>query len=215
MNDLQIQDKQEVIDIVGAAELLKCSHPALRMWLKVHPEIKEKYCRKERYEGRRKTVIQVEALALIANMRNDNGRKVKESLTFKEAKRNIIEKEIRKPRKSLSELRDIIDHMIAQDAQVKETGNKVHQLESKVADLEGDTTKIPITEGQRKRLHERVNYFCFWMEEHRRIKIRQGQVYRKIHDMTGRKTTNDYVFEDYKIAIKVLKDWYKQFNVTW
>ena len=205
-----------VISWEEAAEQLQCSYSALSKWLTMNPDIKKTYCSKRIYDGRKKYVILVEALPVIANMRDsDRGNqheKKEPSSKIPEMKKKIVEKaiEITKSQGSLQrytnhQLLDEITRRLSNDVeQLKEDSQ---QYQERLTELENGNPKL--TTGQRQRLNEVVRRLGFELE----VPIKQ--VWTRMHEMTGRHTIEEYVFEDYGVSINWLKKVYKKNNINW
>lgn len=104
--------------------------------------------------------------------------------------------------------------METQGVLVEETTHKVDNHEDRISDLEGDTSKMSITTGQRKLLHEKINFLHYTMKE-KGTHIQQSAIWGKVHNYTGRKAIGEYLFEDYKVARSFLKDVFKKLDIEW
>lgn len=49
----------------------------------------------------------------------------------------------------------------------------------------------------------------------KRTDIFYPQVWNMVHEMTGRRSVEDYIFEDYGVAIKYLKRVYEKNAIAW
>jgi hypothetical protein len=84
---------------------------------------------------------------------------------------------------------------------------EIKQLQGDVAMLKGDTSKYPIRKGQREILNERVRGFSY------NANVPFHKVWKKLHEQVGRKTLDNYVFEDYQLALNVIGEWSKAYQL--
>lgn len=204
----------EFISLEEASQQLGISYSSLVRWLKKNTEIKDKYCFKASYQGRKKTLIYVEALLVIANVKDsDRGNKSKTapSTTFQKGKQKLAENAIEqvKTSQSLESLYSQAQMMVKTLEQLMQVSGQVQNHEERILTLEGDTQNAPMTSGQRERLNERLRFFCS------QTGVAHALVWRDLHDITGRRSINEYVFEDYKIALSRLREIYKLKNIKW
>jgi len=77
MDNLQKDFKgEEVVSLPEAADQLGIARSSFNRWINNHQEIKEEYCFKTNYKGgRRRIVIKLIALPIIANMKDIGGRR--------------------------------------------------------------------------------------------------------------------------------------------
>ena len=211
----KVNNQVGFISLEEAGQQLNMSYSTLSKWLTSHKEIKEKYCFKAKYQGRRRTLIYVEALAIILNVK-DTGRNVseeKKELNSKipEVKEQLAEKMVEQVRttQSIESLYSQAQMMVKTLEQLMHISGQVENHEERILTLEGDTENLPMTSGQRERLNERLRYFCS------QAGVGHALVWRDLHDITGRKSINEYVFADYKIALGRLREIYKFKNIQW
>lgn len=217
-NQLQVKtgtiiDFNMFLSLDEAAEQLGVSYSGLRDYFKHHPEVKAKYVFKEKYNGRRRFVIKVEALPQISIVRNLDGKNKKVS-DFKKGKEMIAEKAIETLKPKLSRM-EMLKESLKNVQALIEQEKKLDNHEDRISTIEDElASDMAITTGQRQQLHERVNLLHYELEK-RGINIPQAKIYLKMHDETGRPSINDYKFEDYRVAKRVLKDWFKKLNINW
>jgi len=84
---------------------------------------------------------------------------------------------------------------------------EIKQLKGDVAMLKGDTANYPIRKGQRDILNERVRRFSY------NAKVPFPKVWKKLHEQVGRRSLHSYVFEDYKLAISLINEWSKLYEL--
>lgn len=213
-----VNTNEQVVSFISleeAGQQLNMSYSTLSKWLISHKDIKEKYCFKAKYNGRKRTLIYVEALAVILNVK-DTGRNVskeKKELNSKivEVKEQLAEKAVGqiKTGQGLESLYSQAQMMVKTLEQLMQVSGQVQNHEERLLTLEGDTENLPMTSGQRERLNERLRFFCI------QTGIGHALVWRDLHDITGRKSINDYVFADYKLALGRLREIYKLKNIQW
>jgi hypothetical protein len=85
----------------------------------------------------------------------------------------------------------------------------INDHETRLLHLEGDIESTPMTQGQRTRLNERLRYFCSQTNKPHSL------AWKDLHDITGKQSINDYSFQDYKIALSRIREWFKAYNVQW
>lgn len=217
-------EKIKNISLHEAAEAFHISYSAFCSLLDRYPEIKEKYVQKEVYKGRRRFVIEPEGMLVLANMKDsDRGnKKIKTGMIFRESKKKIAERAIAEVKQhpptgieALKQLQVVIAQQIENYEAIGNQGKKIEQLDERVSELEGDTSKMPITESQRKRLHERVTNLHYQLLEKRRVNTPFRNIWLKVHEATGKSAVSEYTFEDYRFALSFLKDTYKRLNIEW
>lgn len=71
------------------------------------------------------------------------------------------------------------------------------------------TTPLDITASQRKFLNERVRALA----AHANLPF--SSIWGSVHDYVGKRHVEDYIFEDYAVAIKHLKKTYAQCGIIW
>jgi len=175
----QIVNHHDLRSIDEAAKALDCSPNSLRKWLHLNPSIKDKYCLKAHYpnnlDGRIKTVISIEALPIIANMKNVSGKDRKSAVTehFKEGKRKIAEKAIdgAKIEDTLSQMQQAIT-LLANEIQTLK-GNPKNPLALTA------TTELPKEKSTRKLLNERLRKFAEENDLH--YPVVWGKLYEEVY----------------------------------
>jgi hypothetical protein len=209
------QESVNFISLEEAGQQLNMSYSTLSKWLTSHKDIKDKYCFKAKYQGRKRTLIYIEGLAVILNVK-DTGRNVsegKKELNSKipEVKEQLAEKAIEqvKSSQSLESLYSQAQMMVKTLEQLMNVSGQVQNHEERLLTLEGDTENLVMTNGQRERLNERLRFFCS------QTGVGHALVWRDLHDITGRKSINEYVFADYKVALSRLREIYKLKNIQW
>lgn len=208
-----------------AAELLNVSHEGLSRWLNNHIEIKEKYVSKKKHNGRRRLVIASEAIPVIANMRDNNrgNQYAKNELSTKNVqfKKELAERAVEQTKQvnlpaaqNIEQLKTaLMQAMVASQAALESlelaTRNteRIEDHDQRLSLLEGDTSSLPITEGQKKVLNERIRKLAFERQIH------FSQVWTQLHELVGKRSITEYVMEDYFVAITVIKKWYKMYGI--
>jgi hypothetical protein len=234
----------EVLSLEDAAPHLGIGPKALRLWLNDHQEIRGQYCFKDKYFNekknvyRRQTVIRVEALLIIANMR-DGGRgnqfgKGMLSTSFVGKKKEMAETAIEqvalnrfmeRQQQSIDTQNKMMERLLVlleeknkpqlppsvqiDKAMDEKMIQQVLSLDSRVAEIEGDTSKIKLSTGQRERLNERIRFLSIQLEEP------FWKVWIRLHEVTGRRAVGEYMFEDYETAITWLKKEYRENSINW
>ncbi len=84
---------------------------------------------------------------------------------------------------------------------------KTKEIEDRLTEIEGGQKSI--TTGQRKYLNERVRSLAFELD------APFPKVWKAVHDCTGRHSIDEYLFEDYGVAMEYLKRVYKKNNFNW
>jgi hypothetical protein len=219
-NQLQINSKpQEFISLDEAAQQLGVGTNALRLWLKRNPEIKNKYVSKEQIFGRKRFVINVEALLVIANLRNLDS-KNEHRVRFSEGKKKLAEKTIEsKLTKQLSNI-DLLRQLQVTIAQQIENYDKLNTHEERIEIVEQKVDELDvnpemaITDAQRQFLQERVNALHFKLAE-KNINIHQSLIRKELNESVGRHSVNEYTFQDYYISKGILKKMFKKHGFEW
>lgn len=218
-NTLQVNtaaEVQEVISLEEAAQQLGITYKALSNWLRSNLDIKNEYCFKQNYKGRRKTVIKVEGVMMIMAIKDrDRGNQTKNSPsdTFREGKKKMAKNVIQQARPSgieaLQQLQIVIAQQIEAYKQIEEHGQAIQSHEQRIVELEGDIEKMPISDGQKERLNERVRLLA------NKINWYYPKVWSTLHEAVGRRKLHQYTFQDYGRAIVWLKGVFKKNNINW
>jgi len=192
-----------------AAKALGVSPSAISHWLNANEDIKGQYTAKAVHNGRMRIVITAEGLTVLATVKGGKSKTANGEIisSIKKGKQAIAEKAIEKSQPSNT--MQILDTLMLQIQAMREQELRVDNHEERIVELEGDITKMPISDGQRTRLNERVRLLAFDLQ------VPFPAVWKQLHDMTGRKTINDYTFQDYGIAITYLKGTYKKNHIAW
>jgi len=130
----------------------------------------------------------------------------------KQYKKHVVETaiEANDPKSNLQiegKLSTYVKALLEVTIKAEQNEERLKELEGDVALLKGDTSKYPIREGQRRILNERVRGFAI------NLKAPFNKVWSKLHQSVGRKSIDDYVFEDYTLALSIIDDWVEKFNV--
>lgn len=223
MKELSTLVNENYVSLHEAAEEFGISYSGFCGLLRRHDDIKEKYTFKTDHEGRLRTVITSDGLAILANLRNTNipNTKVKSLNTFRNEKKIISEEVVRqaKPKtgiEALQQLQIVIAQQIEayqkleeQGVEIKEQRQTLQLHDNRITELEGDIEKMPITKSQKKRLHERVCVVAF------STNIHFSKVYTGMHEAIGPRSIDEYTFQDYGRAIAWLKQVFKKNNINW
>lgn len=222
MNQELQKVNQEVINFISleeASQQLGITYGQLVKWLNTNKEIKEKYCFKAKYNGRRRTLIYVEALLVIANVKDSdrgNQSKIAPSATFQKGKQELAETVVEQVKTSQS-----LESLYAQAQMLVQTIEgllhvqvKVENHEERIATLEGDPDTMPIVDGQRKILAEFCNRLHFGLKEQGK-NVHFSSIRKDLNIAVGKHSVEEYTQADYFRAISVLKRWYKQQGVQW
>jgi len=164
---------------------------------------------------RRSRYISEEGLAILLNMKDSNrGNQFSINPSVNENEKNYkkhIAKEVIQQNKPPQQivtggLSDTVRALLAVVELAERNQSDIRELQGDVAMLKGDTANFPIRKGQKDILNERV----------RALAIRSQQPYHniwnKLHEQVGRRSINEYVFEDYQLAINIINGWIKKFN---
>lgn len=215
MNDTNLQvNSQEFISLDEAAQNLGVSTSGLRHYLSRNSALKDKYLKKEIYDGRRKHVISVEALPFITITKNIKS-KTGHGVTVSKMKDVVANRTIAQMKPKTS--REILNSVIATAQELLKQEEQIEDHEARLSTLEGedgDLSKLPITQGQRAQIHERVNLLHYELLKNKTF-VPQKNIYIKMHEQTGRTSITEYKFEDYKVAKGFLKEWFNKLNIKW
>lgn len=205
---------KDFLSLDEAAQQLGTGRKGLDTYLTNHSELKDKYLSKQQYKGRRKLVLDIEALPFIVITRNTNSKNLQLEGISK-VKENLANKAIAEIKQPKKYNREALQRMVEQAQALLEQAEQIDDHETRIGEIEEElASDMAITTGQRQKLHERVNFLHFELEK-KGLNVSQARIYGKMHEETGRATINDYKFEDYRVAIRVLKDWYKRININW
>lgn len=187
MNEKSLVVNTAYLSYPEAGQKLGVTASAISHWINKMPDFKDRYVVSKFHNGRKRKVVTVEGLTVLANAKDtDRGGKYKNNEPssrnlFKAGKIRIAEQAIQpKERPSLLALREMIDRAIEHE-------KLLDNHETRIADLEGDISKSAITTGQRKLLHEKINALHYGLKE-KDINVPQSRIWQKVHEFTGRKT---------------------------
>jgi len=228
MNEAQtIKRNESLIDFISlgeASQQLGVTYSGLVHWLNKHKDIKDKYCFKAKYQGRRRTLIYVEALLVIANMKNttfqgNQYRKVEGASINKNTelgKQKLAESTIERVKgsQSLESLYSQAQTLVQTIEGLLNVQVQVENHEERLLTLEGDIDNAKIEAGQRKFLAEFCNRLCFGLKEQGK-NVHFSHIRSELNIAVGKPSVNDYTQADYFRAIAILKKWFRQHNVTW
>jgi len=210
-------ENNENVKLTGreASKLLGIGYSSYtRLLVNYKGELEPYLSKVQKGRGKAMTYIEKKGLLILATLKNKGNNKVHsmQLADFKKSKVKLVEKatSISFPLEYLNDpIIALRVQIIENEKQLKELGYLTDNHEERILTLEGDTENLPMTQGQRERLNERLRFFCA------NAKIQHSLVWRDLHDITGRRTLNDYVFADYKVALGRLRENYKLKNLKW
>jgi hypothetical protein len=214
------QEQVDFISLEEASQQLNMSYKSLAGWLTSHKEIKQKYCFKAHYQGRRRTLIYVEALLVIANVkdssRGNQNKKILPSENFNQGKQKLAEKVVEqvKASQSLESLYSQAQMLVQTIEGLLNVQVKVENHEERLLTLEGDVDNAPIEVGQRTFLKEFCNRLHFGLKEQGK-NVHFSSIRKDLNIAVGKHSVEEYTQADYFRAIATLKRWYKHHNIQW
>lgn len=202
------------ISLNVAAENLGIRYNSLIKWLSDNKDIKDQYCQKMIIDGRRKWVLSKDGLLVIANMRETTKSEI--TSQFRHGKKKMAEAMIVKRDEEqvfiqiLQQSQALLQHaqaILQVRTQIETVAEKNNELEERLNEIESGTKKM--TTGQRKYLNERVRALALELD------APFPRIWNAVHDMTGRRSIDDYLFEDYGVAIQYLREVFKKKGIEW
>ncbi len=201
-------DSEVFFSYPEVAEKLGVSKSATSHWVNRRSDFEGKYVSKRQHKGRYRKVVSESGLVVLMNMKGIKDRKDKKgeiiSLNGLKGKMKIAEKviKVQKAQTPLHMMKMMIEEMI-------EVQDKQQEHEDRIVLLEADNAKAPLTDGQRQRINERVRLIAS------NIQTQYSIVWTQLHEKMGYKRIHEYKFDDYQVAMNVLKEAFKQYNIKW
>ena len=169
MNELSTQVNSDHISIAEAAQQFRMTSNGFSAWLKRNSDIKDEYCFKAKYKGRRKTVIKVEALPVIANLRNIGGNQKSDTVSpFREGKKKVVQKAMNN-----SKTEQILSQLLEQQASLIERIDKLERTNKFLALPKAE--EEPPELDYRQKIVQRVNAYA--QERDIPYKVVYGKLY--------------------------------------
>lgn len=200
--------EEKWLTIKEFAAKMNITPSAVSHWFRTKPEIKEKYTKPL---NRKSWLIKESLLTEYVVVKGTQGNGEESSL-IKFAKDKLVE--IAKPM-----VISFNDPVLLQLEQLKQLRlsqlnqeNRINNIEQELKEVKQLTLESPpekMTNPQREFLNERVRYYATTSG------LPHWKLWNDLHSAVGRQSINDYKFEDYKVAMKHLKNWYTLAKLEW
>lgn len=198
---------------------VKASQPSLVEWIRVHPKFKQEFCQKIGSGSKRpRYLIFWKGIAeYIAQKNAFNGNKNRAGEQgFSEVKSKVAEQANQNIERKQSQLTPIqallqsVQMMAQMEQRVDAHESKLLQLEEKIeAATEVLTSPVPVTNGQRQFLNDRVRKYCI---EH---DLPFHVVWRQVHEHVGLAAVHKYELKHYQAALKYVEKMYIETGLIW
>lgn len=214
--------KKEWFSPAEVADGVKVSRAALVEWIRVHPKFRQEFCQKVGVgEKRPRFLIHWKGISeyFAQKSKTHRGNRYSKSLDPRDletAKSNVaqmanqtIERQHSQSLPAdpiLANLQMMIEMRQSQLA----LGTKVEILEKKLEETMAiATTPVPVTNGQRQFLNERVRKYCI---EH---DLPFHVVWRQVHEHVGLAAVHKYELRHYQAALKYVEKMYRETGLIW
>ena len=178
----------------------------IRRWIDRHPEFKEKYCSNP-------FGVQLRILKEgIANYITQKGAGLKSSDKLSDAKNSISQIATLAITPSNDPILANLQQMIAIRQEQLSQGKRIDTLESKIEEVKQLAIEAPpetMTNPEREYLNERVRYYAHQTE------VPHWRIWGKLHSLVGKPEIGKYKTQDYKLAMKYLRTWFKEAEIEW
>jgi hypothetical protein len=207
--------KKEWFTVKEFATGVKSTPHAVNQWLFRHINFAEKYCKNiSKNPKRKKWTIHESGVAAYISIKNTNSPKINalSERGFEVAKDNIAQLANQQIASQTTQ-----DPILASLQAMVEMRQKQLTLDSKIETLEKRleqtlsvaTSPVPVTNGQRQFLNDRVKKYCMAHDLPFHI------VWRQIHEHIGVAGVHNFEFKHYQAAIKYVEKMYIETGLVW
>lgn len=224
-NAVQTQPEQakEWYTTAEFAAKIGINRRTLNLWLQRHPDFVAKHCKnrasiasvRPRYSIHWKAIVDY---ATYKNTFHGNQHVKKEMVSnpVENAKAVVSENALQNIERKQSQLSPIqallqsVQMMAEMEQRVDAHESKLLQLEEKIeAATEVLTSPVPVTNGQRQFLNDRVRKYCI---EH---DLPFHVVWRQVHEHVGLAAVHKYELKHYQAALKYVEKMYIETGLIW
>lgn len=197
-----------------AAEHLKISHSSFnKLVRRYHARLGDNICKQSHRGGcsGKRTLINNAGLVILANIKDSNRKSLNASDALN-GKQKIAEVAISAVTPSTDPILGGLQQMLAIRQEQLDQGQRLDNLENKIEEVKRLAIEAPpeiMTNPEREYLNERVRYYAHQTE------VPHWRIWGKLHSLVGRPEIGKYRSQDYKLAMKYLRTWYKEAEIEW
>ncbi len=158
------------------------------------------------------TYINQEGLIILANLKNPTNKPNRSSKDSLQGKKKIAEIAIKSVTPSEDPMMLQLQHMMMVRQEQLNQSKRLDNVEVKIEEVKQlalETPPVSMVTSQREFLNDRLRNYCAQTE------VSHSFVWKKLHDYVGKGSINDYKFDDYKPAIRYLKEMYRSSHISW
>ncbi len=216
LTQVEKSKRSEYLTISEFSLKANCHVSSLRRWLKNNPEFSSKYCSFEKSRGGssgKRILIHISGILPYCNSKASTGKSLGVVTALnREAKIKTAEIVIKAITPSEDPMILQLQHMLMVRQEQLNQSKRLDNIETKIEEVKQltlETPPITMVTSQREFLNDRLRNYCAQTE------VSHSFVWKKLHDYVGKGSINDYKFDDYKPAIRYLKEMYRSSHISW
>ncbi len=208
------EENQEWYDSEGVAEYLGITKQSANSLMRTYWEFLGD---KAELIGKRNKRVNRDGLLLLASMKAKTGKTKKRNDTILSQQAFLINAGIKSLKnqdtKDLENTKPNIDPFLAQLDMMRNVYLEMQTIKQEVKELKEQNLQLEppktLTNPQRDYINERLRNYQY------NVDVPHWRLWNKLHEQVGKASINEYKPMDYKKAMSILKQWYKDANLDW